>query len=103
MAKKVSFDFTPKNCLTISVGTVAGRFNDRVSRRSLDLPEPQKRPKRSKNNLNNIPLCNFEFSSSGFPHSNDARVGISKKFCCSVYPIFIHTLALGYIIQNIDI
>ena len=61
LAKKVFFGFAPKTCLTISVGTVAGRFNDRVSRRSLDLPEPQKRPKRSKNNLNNIPLCNFEF------------------------------------------
>ena len=36
MAKKVSFDFTPKNCLTISVGTVAGRFNDRDSRSSPD-------------------------------------------------------------------
>ena len=31
MAKKVS-----KNCLTISVGTVAGRFNDRDSRSSPD-------------------------------------------------------------------
>ena len=36
--------------------------------------------------------CYFEFSRSGFPHSQDKRTGISKKNSVVLYPIFIHTL-----------
>ena len=37
-------------------------------------------------------ICYFEFSSSGLHHSQDKRVGISKKNSVILYPISIYIL-----------